>query len=89
VIAGKSLPLCKRPKKQAGGNAGIYAVPQFNYSSTPDHFAEEETFLARFGFPKIDEHLFDRLSLLTRANERPCEFAAVLNLAAQRLAKST
>jgi hemerythrin len=34
-----------------------------------DHFAKEEIFLARIGFPTIDEHKFYHLSLLTRANE--------------------
>ena len=40
-----------------------------------DHFAKEEAFLARIGFPDIDDHKFYHLSLLTRANElqRTCD----------------
>ena len=34
-----------------------------------DHFAKEEAFLARIGFPDIVNHKFYHLSLLTRANE--------------------
>ncbi len=42
---------------------------QIFIDAAADHFAKEETFLARIGFPTIDEHKFYHLSLLTGANE--------------------
>ena len=62
AIAQENHPLCRN------------AIQAF-IDAASDHFAKEEAFLARIGFPDIDDHKFYHLSLLTRANElrRTCD----------------